>query len=238
MLQHAIPQPAALSEPVIPVNGVRLAPDVSGAAWLPEPRMLLVADLHLEKGSSYAERGRMLPPYDTRTTLARLAEVIARRRPETVVALGDSFHDLRADGRMHEDDARTLARLVGSVERWIWIEGNHDPVPPPRFGGEVAAELRQGPLTLRHEPQPGPRPGEIAGHLHPCARVRGRGRSVRRRCFLSDRSRLILPAFGAYAGGLNCRDAAYAACFARAPDAWVIGRERVFPVPAGRCVPD
>jgi len=236
MLDQAIPDPAA--DWTMTVNGARIAPDLTGAAWLDETRALLVADLHLEKGSSYAARGQMLPPYDTRTTLRRLAEVITRRRPETVIALGDSFHDLGADGRMHAEDAAALSGLVASVPRWVWIEGNHDPVPPPRFGGEVAADMRLGPLILRHEPQPGSQPGEVAGHLHPCARVRGRGRSVRRRCFLSDGTRLILPAFGAYAGGLNCRDAAYTRCFGRAPDAWVIGRERVYPVPAKRCVAD
>jgi len=231
MLDQPIPAETDLS---IAVNGERLTPDVSGAAFVPAFSALLVADLHFEKGSSYAERGRMLPPYDTRETLLRLTEVIHRRRPETVVALGDSFHDLRADGRMHADDADVLAALVRSVARWVWIEGNHDPAPPPRFGGEIVPETRLGALTLRHEPQPGPQPGEVAGHLHPCARVRGRGRSVRRRCFLSDGTRLILPAFGAYTGGLNCKDDAFAPCFERAPDAWVIGREKVYPVPARR----
>lgn len=220
------------------VNGAALLADLSGAAFYSEQSTLLVADLHFEKGSALASKGVFLPPYDTRATLARLAQAIARYRPERVVALGDSFHDSQADFRIHGSDADTLAGLVKSVEDWVWIAGNHDPAPPPRFGGRILAELALGPLLLRHEPRTGPQPGEVAGHLHPCARVSGRGRSIRARCFLSDGNRLILPAFGAYTGGLNIRARAYAPCFETAPDAWVIGRTKVYRVPAGRCRAD
>jgi len=230
--------PGQALSPVIKVNGARLQPDLSGAALELETGTLLCADLHLEKGSAYAARGQMLPPYDTRATLARLADAITRLNPACVIALGDSFHDLGADGRMHEQDAKALTTLVNSVGRWVWIEGNHDPVPPARFGGERRAGLQLGPLTLRHEPRPGPAPGEVAGHLHPCARINGTGRSVRRRCFATDGSRLVLPAFGAYAGGLNVRDKAFTALFARTPDAVMIGTGRVYPVPAARLRPD
>ncbi len=228
-----------LASPPIPsrltVNGASILADVSGAALIEACGSLVVADLHFEKGSAFAERGVLLPPYDTRTTLRRLGEVIGRLKPARVIALGDSFHDLRADGRMDEDDAESLQRLVASVAKWVWIEGNHDPVPPARFGGSVLAELQTGPLTLRHEPHAGPHAGELAGHLHPCAKVRQSGRSVRRRAFASDGTRLILPAFGAYTGGLNVRDAAYRAHFASTPDVWMLGRERVYRV-AGRSV--
>jgi len=230
--------PGQTLSPVIKVNGARLQPDLTGAALELATGTLLCADLHLEKGSAFAARGQMLPPYDTRVTLQRLADAIARLKPANVIALGDSFHDLGADGRMHEDDAKALTTLVNSVTRWIWIEGNHDPVPPARFGGERMAGLQLGPLKLRHEPQAGPAPGEVAGHLHPCARINGTGRSVRRRCFATDGTRLVLPAFGAYAGGLNVRDRAFTALFERTPDALVIGTGRVYPVPAARLRPD
>lgn len=220
------------------VNGAALVADLSGAAFSPEHATLLVADLHFEKGSALASKGVFLPPYDTRATLVRLAGAIARYRPARVVALGDSFHDSQADFRIHGSDADTLKTLVGSVQDWVWIEGNHDPAPPPRFGGRILDQLALGPLTLRHEPQAGSQPGEVAGHLHPCAKVNGRGRSVRARCFLSDGSRLILPAFGAYTGGLNVRDRAYAPCFEARPDAWVIGRTKVYRVPGRRCLAD
>lgn len=210
--------------------------DRSGALYLPGEQLLAVADLHFEKGSAFAARGQFLPPYDTRATLTGLAEVIARLRPRRVIALGDSFHDLGADGRMDDSDAETLKNLVQSVAEWIWIEGNHDPVPPPRFGGVVAGEVAVGPLTFRHEPTGSD--GEVAGHLHPCAKVSGNGRTIRARCFATDNRRAVLPAFGAFTGGLNVRDAAFSRVFGCCPDAWVIGRRTVYPIAARRLRPD
>ncbi|WP_323762078.1 ligase-associated DNA damage response endonuclease PdeM [Maricaulis sp.] len=212
--------------------------DADGVLFLPGFGALIVSDLHFEKGSSYGMGGQMLPPYDTRTTLRRLVAAIDRHEPETVIALGDSFHDTLADRRMDGDDAARLMALVADAGRWVWIEGNHDPAPPPQFGGEVQHMLELGRLVLRHEPTGGAAPGEVAGHLHPVAKVRGKGRSVRARCFATDGSRLIMPAFGAYTGGLNICDPAFARCFGESPDALVMGRNRVIPVAAKSCVPD
>lgn len=228
-----------LSDPVLmTVNGARLIADPSGVAFWPAESVLLVSDLHFEKGSAYAARGQLLPPYDTRATLTRLASALALYQPRLVVALGDSFHDLGADGRMAPADADALSTLVASVEDWLWIEGNHDPKPPARFGGRAGFELSLGPLHLRHEPQPGERPGEVAGHLHPCAKISGQGRRVRRRCFATDGARLILPAFGAYTGGLNVCDAAYAPLFKTRPYAYMLGRERVYAVNGAKLLGD
>lgn len=190
------------------LNGQPVALTAEGALHLPAFATLVVADLHLEKGSAYAARGQFLPPYDTAATLARLARVIARLAPLRVIALGDSFHDDGGPARLTEADRARLAALVDGRE-WIWIAGNHDPTPPIGIGGDAAAEWRLGPLTFRHEPQPGHAAGEVAGHLHPCARVVGSGRAVRRRCFAADRERLVMPAFGALTGGLDVLDGAF-----------------------------
>jgi len=214
------------------VNGVTVQPHLSGALFVPEFSTLLVADLHFEKGSAYAAGGQLLPPYDTRKTISRLAAAIAETEAKTIIALGDSFHDLGADHRIHNEDADTLAELVRSVSEWVWIEGNHDPKPPARFGGRTLPQMVLGGLTLRHEPAMGEAPGEICGHLHPAAKVIGRGRRLR--CFATDGSRMILPAFGAYAGGLSVRDAAITSVFGRCPDAWVMGRDAVYPISAKR----
>lgn len=214
-----------------------LTPDVSGALWWAAERTLVVSDLHLEKGSSYAARGIALPPYDTRATLLRLARLIGRLEPARVIALGDSFHDKETDARMDGDDRAALGRLVGSVERWVWILGNHDPAVPDRLGGAMLEELRLGDLVFRHEPTGAD--GEIAGHLHPCARVSGRGGVLRRRCFATDGLRLVAPAFGAYAGGLSVCDPAFAEVFpAGRPTVHVLGRERVWRVRFERVLPD
>lgn len=220
------------------LNGEQALADPAGVLVLPAHGTLIVSDLHFEKGSSYAARGQMLPPYDTRETLLRLSEAIERHAPSRVIALGDSFHDMLADRRMDEGDAALLQDMVAAREEWVWIEGNHDPAPPPQFGGVVTDVLRLGDLVLRHEPRPGAVIGEIAGHLHPCAKVQARGRAVRRRCFATDGRRLVMPAFGAFTGGLNIRDEAFALCFGGTPDALVMGRDRVHAVSGRKCVPD
>jgi DNA ligase-associated metallophosphoesterase len=219
------------------VAGVALVTDLAGVLYWPERRLLAVADLHLEKGSSFAERRVLLPPYDTAATLARLGQAIARYAPRTVVALGDSFHDGRGAARLADTDRATLRGLQRGRE-WLWILGNHDPEPADNVGGEFFAELRIGPLIFRHAPDETDE-GVIAGHLHPVARVAGRGRAVSRRCFAADARRLVMPAFGAYAGGLNVRDPAFANVFETLEfTVHMLGLQRVYPVAAGRCLPD
>jgi DNA ligase-associated metallophosphoesterase len=208
------------------VAGTEVMLRASGALWLEAERTLVVADLHLEKGSSYAARGQMLPPYDTRETLNRLEAEIALLAPAAIILLGDTFHDRKSEGRLAADDAGRL-RALASGRRLIWVIGNHDADGPQALPGETADELTLAGLIFRHEPQAGAQPGEVAGHLHPAARVRASRGSVRRRCFVTDAERAVLPAFGAYAGGLNVRDAAFAGLFVRPPLAGALGVGRV-----------
>ncbi len=215
----------------IEVNGERLVLDAAGALWWPAEQTLVFADLHFEKGSSYARNGQMLPPYDTRATLARMEMVVARYLPTRVIALGDSFHDRCAAARLDGFDRATLARL-GETAEWIWIAGNHDPKPPSWLSGSISEEVAIGGLVFRHEPSLRNGHGEIAGHLHPCKSVTRRGRSLRRRCFVSDGLRLVMPAFGAYTGGLDVRDRAVRGLFGADAFAYLMGRERVYAAPA------
>jgi hypothetical protein len=228
---------ATLTEPgslnAISVAGVTLVADLLGALYWDEQDLLVVSDLHLEKGSSYAMRGVLLPPFDTAATLARLAATIMRHNPRTVIALGDSFHDREAHRRLMPSDRDALTALQTGRD-WIWISGNHDPELPRDFGGVVAEEVAIGPLMFRHEPTGAC--GEIAGHLHPKARVSTRGRSVERRCFASDGERAVMPAFGAYTGGLSIRDIAFTAIFQTlAFTAHLLGDRRVHSIAAKRC---
>jgi DNA ligase-associated metallophosphoesterase len=220
-------------ETTVSVAGVTFAADISGALFWEEQSLLVVSDLHLEKGSSFAQRGVLLPPYDTAATLARLSAVIARHDPRTVISLGDSFHDPEAHERLSPANRDTLTALQARRD-WIWISGNHDPALPRDLGGVVADEVAIGPIVFRHEPTGAT--GEIAGHLHPKARVSTRGRSVERRCFASDGARAIMPAFGSYTGGLSIRDMAFAAIFQTlAFTAHVLGDRRVHTIAASRC---
>jgi DNA ligase-associated metallophosphoesterase len=210
-----------------PCAGERLEALPSGALHWPSRRLLAVADLHLEKGSSYAISAlKLLPRHDTRQTLAALAKLIERLQPETVICLGDSFHDRQAIARLPKIERAEIERLT-CLARFVWIAGNHDPAPPPDGWGHVAVEIADAPLVFRHEAQFGPAEGEVSGHYHPVAALSVRGRSLRRRCFLTDGRRVILPAFGAYAGGLNALDPAIAQLFPDDYDALVVGKDAV-----------
>src|SRR3954462_9148853 len=87
-------------------------------------RSLLVADLHLEKASSYAARGQMLPPYDSIETLRRVAALVEQTRAAALYCLGDSFHDRGGVERL-PDEALGLLGLLAAKLRWTWIVGNH-----------------------------------------------------------------------------------------------------------------
>ncbi len=220
----------------ITVSDVTFVADPDGALYWPEQGLLAVADLHLEKGSSFAARGQLLPPYDTAATLARLARLIARYAPRCFVALGDSFHDGGGSARLSRDDRYNLHALQRGRD-WLWLTGNHDPEPAVDIGGVFLAQLAVGGLTLRHLPTGAA--GEIAGHLHPVARVAQRGRAVSRRCFAADATRMVMPAFGAYTGGLNVRDAAFADLFGTLKfTAHMLGEDRLYAFAVKRCLPD
>jgi uncharacterized protein len=202
----------------------------SGALWVVAHRTLIASDLHLEKGSAFAARGQMLPPYDSPATLAKLEAEIEALDPARVVLLGDSFHDARSVDRLSADDTARISRLASGRD-WVWLEGNHDLVALQgaldTLPGRVVTTLDLGPLRLIHEPQPGDQPGEIAGHLHPAARVAAYGRGVRRPCFVTDGRRLVMPAFGVFTGGLDARHPAVAGLFTDPPMAAALGQDKV-----------
>ena len=218
------------------IHGQPVTVRVSGALWLADERTLAAGDLHFEKGSAYGVRGQLLPPFDTLATLDRLEAEIAALSPRRLVLMGDSFHDTGAIGRL-ATEARTRLRALGEGIDLVWLAGNHDPSPPVGLPGIVSETLVIGTLNLTHEPRPGIMNGEVAGHLHPVATVKGPGGRVRRRCFLTDGHRMILPAFGAYAGGLNVFDPAFDGLFATPPTALILGGDRIHAVPWTRLSP-
>ncbi|MGA8158008.1 MAG: ligase-associated DNA damage response endonuclease PdeM [Rhodoplanes sp.] len=229
-------RPRRRRDSTITVDGTELLADLSGAFFWPDEGLLAVADLHLEKGSAFAAHGVLLPPYDTASTLERLAWVIAYYNPRIVIALGDSFHDRRGWARLDEEDRAALASLQHDRD-WVWVAGNHDPEPSRGVGGEFVQAVACGKLQFRHEPSEARAIGEIAGHLHPSARISQRGRTLIRRCFAADGDRMILPAFGAYAGGLNIRDHAFLRVFGTLLfTAHLIGDHSIYALPANRCL--
>jgi DNA ligase-associated metallophosphoesterase len=188
--------------------GLALTLDASGAAYMCGQDTLILADLHLEKGSRAASKGRLLPALDSRDTLHRLKCAIEAYRPERVICLGDSFDDCFAGERMAAADKDALSSLCASVDEWIWLGGNHDPETPAFCGGETRTEIEIGGAILRHEPAAACATPQIVGHLHPKASVPAGGYRFSGPCFCVSEDLLIMPAFGAYAGGLSCRSKA------------------------------
>jgi uncharacterized protein len=174
------------------------------ALYWPEQRCLLVSDLHLEKASSFAARGQMLPPYDSLSTLQDIATLIGTYRPERVVSLGDNFHDNAGEARLAPEAAALLVELIAQAD-WLWITGNHDRDVEARWGGTAVDEIALAGIHLRHEALKGETAPEISGHFHPKFRQQLRGRMVARRCFVRGPRKLIMPAFGALTGGLDAR---------------------------------
>jgi uncharacterized protein len=246
----------------ITLGGVDLIPDLSGALYVPDYETLIISDLHLEQGTSLARRGIHVPPYDTAVTLALLETVVTASSPKRLVFLGDSFHDSDGETRLVGSHGAILRRLTSAYDT-IWICGNHDPEPPQDIGGHGADMLMLGPLALRHEPirhstsppHPSrakknaihllPRGGwrdfpasnqfEIAGHLHPGCGINQRGRRIYGKCFVSDDTRLIMPAFGAYTGGLSVNSPAFKDLFKmETAQALMIGRAALHRFPLAR----
>jgi DNA ligase-associated metallophosphoesterase len=209
--------------------GHMLQLDAAGVLHCPAARLLVVADLHLEKGSAAARRGQLVPPWDSRLTLDRLALLLRRYQPRSVVCLGDSFHDTDGPARLSPADHARLSALTQQAD-FIWVQGNHDPAPPRGVAGQGVAEWRLDEITFRHIAQPGAH-GEISGHFHPKARVATRAGEVTRTCFVTDSRKIVLPAFGAYTGGLDVRAPAIAAHFPRGGRVFLLGEHRLFSFP-------
>ena len=182
------------------------------ALFWPQQSTLLLSDLHLEKASAFASSGQMLPPYDSLSTLHDIAALVGQYQPERIISLGDNFHDDAGEVRLPPDASALLQRLVAQAD-WVWITGNHDRNLEARWGGQSVEELVLSGIMLRHEALRGEAAPEISGHFHPKYRQNLRGRIVSRRCFVRGPRKLIMPAFGAFTGGLDAQDVAiYRAC--------------------------
>jgi DNA ligase-associated metallophosphoesterase len=223
----------------IALAGARLGLLPSGVLWWAGAGLMAAGDLHLGRAERAARRGgALLPPYETAETLERLEAEVVRLAPRTVILLGDSFDDMEAASGLADEIAERLMRLVAG-RRWIWIAGNHDP-GPAALPGSHRAEWREGPLVFRHAAEPGAAPGaapgEVSAHYHPKARLCLRGQPIARACFLADRRRLILPAFGTYTGGLDIRDGAFDGIVGGEAIAYLTGR-CITPVPRRSLLP-
>ena len=236
LLQRSIVRPTGLARVyVIKLAGLEMIPDLSGALYLPDQQTLIIADLHLEQGTSLARRGLHVPPFDTQSSLDLLDAVVSANNPQRLIFLGDSFHDQEGSSRLDEMHREKLKSITNTVETF-WISGNHDPAAPHDLGGTHAEEIALGSITLRHKPaelEEGKY--EISGHLHPGCTIVQRGRSIRGKCFVADERRLIMPAFGAYTGALSVTGRAFDGLFKHdATQSWMIGKAAMHRFPHSR----
>ena len=199
----------------ITVAGVTLIADAAGALYWPEEKLLVAADLHLEKGSAYAARGVLLPPYDTAATLARLAHLIERYAPAPCRGARRQLSRRRRTGAHGRQQPRRADGPAARPRLGLARRQSRS-----RSGRQYRRTFRRDAGARRADVSPravsadaGASDGEIAGHLHPLACIVQRGRALRRRCFAGDGRRLVMPAFGSYAGGLNVRHRAIASLF-------------------------
>jgi uncharacterized protein len=220
----------------IALGGITFLPDLTGALYAPAFKALLVADLHLEQGSSLARRGIPVPPYDTGVTLASLESLVASINPSRLILLGDSFHDAVAHAFLDDPYTERL-RAITATRETIWITGNHDPAPPANLGGTSVDEHHLGDIVLRHIPARKLNDKyEIAGHLHPGATIVQRNVATRAKCFVGDGRRLILPAFGAYTGAVNVRSTIFSGLFDQdAASVWMLASSTIHRFPFTRC---
>jgi uncharacterized protein len=219
----------------IELAGLAFVPDLSGALYQPDEKLLLVADLHLEQGAALARRRLHVPPYDTAQTLSMLERVLADIKPKRLIMLGDSFHDAAAADLVPSTDAARLSALCQGLDV-VWISGNHDPHAHTTFGGTCVDELSFAGISLRHIPaRLAADESEIAGHLHPGASLEQRGTTLRGKCFASDHRRIIMPAFGSYTGSVNLRSSAFRGLLdAATTEATLIGRTALHRFPLKR----
>ncbi len=216
------------------IAGEQAVLDATGAMYLPGLSMLVVSDLHFEKGSSWARRRVFLPPYDTHATFSALEQAVLHFSPKAILFLGDSFHDEGGPERLEPSIMGRLSAMAAGREL-IWVTGNHDPQLPEHLPGTSVSEFASGNLHFTHIPVKGAK-GQISGHLHPVAAVTGRGRTVRRRCFATDGNRMIMPSTGAFTGGLSLRDKAFDHLFeTQNLVAYAIGDSAIHALPASAC---
>lgn len=212
--------------------GETLVPLASGALFWPAQATLLVADLHLEKASHFAKKGWLLPPHATTETLAALIDAVETTGAARLICLGDSFHDQGGPERMASETRSALQMMTRNLD-WWWITGNHDEEAGARLGGRVMPEATLGPMVLRHEADGADSTPELSGHFHPKLVIRQRGRHIARRCFALSAAKLILPAFGAFTGGLDVADPALKAALAGPAEALVLDAGRLLRFPVG-----
>lgn len=222
---------------VIPIKlgEQRLLLTAEGVLLWPQHDLLIFSDLHLEKGSFLSQFANPIPRFDSRNTLERMQYCVKLYQCKWVVCLGDSLHDTNALKRMATSDLLALNDLVNTLQKWTWVQGNHDPEIPREVLGERTANIVLENLLFTHEPENleeyASVNAQIVGHYHPKTSVKLANRRVRGKSFLLDDTILIMPAFGKYTGGLDCKDPVFSSLIsANSRSRYLVYNHRIYKV--------
>ena len=205
-------------------NKFVLNPD--GSMFWPQESCLIVGDLHLEKSTSYIDQGNFLPPYDTLDTLTKLSHTIKKKRIKKVIFLGDVFHDSNGYERLKLPEKSLFDKILN--ENTIWISGNHDANFKPKHVNSFTL-YKLNKLTFSHI-SCSKNSMEISAHYHPKVTFKYLGTKISKPCFLIDKYKIILPAYGSYTGGLNISSNAFKNIFSNNFDVYALGNKKVFKV--------
>ena len=167
--------------------------------WL-EKKIAIVSDLHLEKGSSFASLGQFIPPFDSEETLKKLINFFKTHEVQTIILLGDTFHDGGALNRMSSKVKSIFDSLVENYEI-IFVLGNHENKMKSafikfyeRYIVDDIYFLHEAVLEKKYQ---------ISGHFHPVASLKINSKQITEKCLIHSENHIIMPAFGEFTGGLN-----------------------------------
>ena len=167
--------------------------------WL-EKKIAIVSDLHLEKGSSFASLGQFIPPFDSEETLKKLINFFKTHEVQTIILLGDTFHDRGALNRMSSKVKSIFDSLVENYEI-IFVLGNHENKMKSafikfyeRYIVDDIHFLHEAVLEKKYQ---------ISGHFHPVASLKINSKQITEKCLIHSENHIIMPAFGEFTGGLN-----------------------------------
>ncbi|HRK53357.1 MAG TPA: ligase-associated DNA damage response endonuclease PdeM [Cyclobacteriaceae bacterium] len=211
-----------VGEKVFKIRGTNLQLLPQKAIWVPEERILVLADLHLGKANHFRRSGIPVPNAVNNKNLETLIELINKHQPERVIFLGDLFHS------SYNEEWEAFGQVVRhfAATQFHLVRGNHDIMSELQYKRcqlKVFEQLEMGPFLLTHEPLEviPEKKYNLAAHIHPGVRLKGKGKQfMTLPCFFFGKEQAILPAFGAFTGFVRV-------CVSKGDNVFVIADQRV-----------
>ena len=174
-----------------------------GSVYWPDKKSLILGDLHLEKSSYFAKLGNFLPPYDSFETLNKLEKSLNKLNVNKIILLGDIFHDKEGIKRLNKKLLKYLDYICKKFDV-IWLVGNHDGIDRPK-DAKFCKKYKIDNINFNHKSSKNTM-NELSGHYHPKATLKLFKTKISKPCFLIGKSKIILPAYGSFTGGIDSQD--------------------------------